>query len=73
MTNTFGDIFTGNEDWYSINVRDLQKQMRNVYEMHKNASSEYSDIKRQGLSSAQDYSYDNVGKIIKELLTDVNN
>ena len=72
MTETFSDLYTGRENWDNIDIRELQKRMRNVYELHSSNSPAYLATKKLGLENAYRYSYENVGKIMKEALTNAN-
>ena len=68
MTETFQDIFTAREDWVSINIKELQYTMRQVYEWPKESNPEYSSMKQKGLLQAFEYSHEKIGTKIKELL-----
>ena len=70
MTDTFADLFTGEEDWYSVDVNQLRRAMRKIYTMKSSEQEEYSKMKRNGLVQAQKYSHENIGKLIKELLNE---
>ena len=59
--DTFKDIQSSRETWNSIDILELQKNMRLVYENHKNKRDD-------GLSIAKNYSYDNIGERMMELL-----
>ena len=48
MLETFNDIYTGHENWWGVDVRALQKDMRNVFEMWKNDKQSYEEIQKQG-------------------------
>ena len=69
MNDTFNDLFTGEENWYSVDVNKLRKAMRKIYEMRNSKDSEeYTKMKRNGLLQATKYSHDKIGKLIKGLL-----
>jgi len=68
MLNTIPDMFTAKENWFSIDENELKASMRNIYEMHKNSDPSYSEMKRQGLKSAYEYSHEKIGTLIKEAL-----
>ena len=68
MLETFTDIYTGHENWWGVDIRALQKQMRHVFEMWKNDQVAYLETKKQGRLSAEQYSYKNVGLLIKKEL-----
>ena len=56
----FREIFTGRETWVTPNESEIKKAMRHYYE-NKNDSSD-------GLERANEFSYENVGNLIKEFL-----
>ena len=68
MVETFNDIYTGNENWWSIDINGLRKAMRHVFELWKNDPDAYQAMRKAGQEDVKKYSYENVGKIIKELL-----
>ena len=71
MGDTFEDLFTGEENWYSVDINELRKAMRKMYEMRSEQESDkYAKMKRSGLSQAMKYSHENIGKLIKELLNE---
>jgi len=71
MSDTFEDLFTGEENWYSVDINELRKAMRKMYEMRSEQESDkYAKMKRSGLSQAMKYSHENIGKLIKELLNE---
>ena len=70
MVDTFADLFTSEEDWYSVDINHLRKTMRDVYTLHQESDPEYSKMKQQGLLHAFEYSYENIGNQIKDLLND---
>ena len=58
----FPNIFTGRENWFTPDEKEIKKAMRYYYENR--------DIidRTSGLKNAEKYSYANIGNIIKELL-----
>ena len=64
MLETFSNLFTGNEDWCSVSVQGLRECMRHVYENQ----DALKNMKRKGLEQAYEYSHENIGSLIKELL-----
>ena len=69
MNDTFTDLFTGEENWYSVDINKLRKAMRKIYEMRNSKDSEeYTKMKRNGLLQATKYSHEEIGKLIKGLL-----
>lgn len=58
----FPELFTGNEEWFMPSESEIKKRMRFYYENR-------SSIDRTaGLKNAQKFSYNNVGRIIKDTL-----
>jgi len=72
MLETFQDIYTGREDWFNIDTRSLQKEMRSVYESWKNKDESYLEMQREGIEIAEKYSYESIGSLIKQELENAN-
>ena len=73
--DTLSDLFTGKEEWISINVQALRLEMRRMYESYKLGADDpqpdsYFHISSRGLNNAIKYSYENIGKRIEEALND---
>lgn len=62
MLETFGDIYTGAEDWWSVDINAMKSAMRRAYE------EDWSQKSEEGFNRVFDYSYDSVGLIMKEAL-----
>lgn len=58
-------LFCANEDWLDININELRMEMRSVYEMNKDERLVKANI---GIDRAYDFSYSEVGGIMKEIL-----
>ena len=71
MTETFEDIFTGDEDWIRVDIRKLQLEMRKVYETYKSDESSYAKLQEQGREAVENFSYEKVGQLIKDELENV--
>ena len=67
MLDTFPALFTGNEDWCSVSIQGLRECMRHAYE----ESSSLKKMKETGLRRAYEYSHENIGNLIKDLLNGV--
>ena len=67
-TDTLSDLFTGKEDWYSVDINDLRQTMRKIYTLYQESDPEYSKMKQQGLVHALEYSHENIGNKIREAL-----
>jgi glycosyltransferase involved in cell wall biosynthesis len=63
-TDTFGDLYTGYEQWRYISINELRKAMRQVY---KNEAIR-KERSENGMANAYNYSLTNVGNIMRELL-----
>ena len=72
MTDTFNDIYTAKENWISINPIVLQNAMRRVYNLWQQNDSKYNNMQKQGIASANDYSYSSVGQKIRSVLENGN-
>ena len=68
MTDTFQDICTGREDWVSVNIRLLQSAMRNTFTLQKSNKIAYDQKRDLCRKDSYNYSYKNIGNIIKERL-----
>ena len=68
MVETFNDIYTAKETWMSINPVVLQNAMRRVYNLWQQKDFKYRNMQNQGIASANDYSYINIGKKIRSVL-----
>ena len=60
MTDTFDDIYTGQEDWTRIDIRKLQSEMRRVYETYKSDEESYAELQKAGVEAAKEFSYEKV-------------
>lgn len=69
MTTTFDDLQTSRENWWSINVLDLMKSMRKMFEHWKSKNSNDKFIE-DGLKFANKYSYEKVGNMMKDIIYD---
>ena len=72
MVETFNDIYTAKETWMSINPVVLQNAMRRVYNLWQQKDFKYRNMQNQGIASANDYSYINIGKKIRSVLENGN-
>ena len=64
MQNWFSDLYTCDEDWWQIDIRELQKAMREVYE-----NKRVRAIKAEnGINRAYDFTHEIVGEKMKQLL-----
>lgn len=68
MTETFGDMYVGNENWDSIDINCLRQSMRTAFENNKDRESRST----HGMNNAYNYSYDAVGSIMKKILEEKN-
>ena len=67
--DSFDDLYTGKENWYSIDINELRKNMRNIFE----DSEKRSSLSEEGINIAYNYSHIRVGKIMKDTLEGKNN
>jgi len=63
-TDTFSDLFTGNEQWWSIDVPCLRRAMREAYSNKELRISKGVN----GVERAHDFTYHNVGHTMRRLL-----
>ena len=69
MTNTFGDLYTGRENWWEIDVAHLRKSMRYMYEN----KSYYSALSENCRRKAYEFTYETVGQNMKQVLESIIN
>jgi len=67
MTNTFVEMYHGDEKWLEVDIDRLRIAMRQAYENHS-LREEKSKI---GMERAYDYSYWNVGQTMKKAISDI--
>ena len=61
----FADVYCGRTSWYNVDIIDLQASMREVYEMSSKKREEY---KQWYSNTVSNFSYENVGNMIKEII-----
>lgn len=67
----FPDLFTSQEYWFQPSEMDIRKQMRTSYESWKKDQISYGVRNgAEGLKRAEKYSYDNIGKLMKEIINE---
>ena len=64
MMNTLPNLFTPNENWWSIEIQGLMSAMRHAYEN----SEELKNMKQIGLKQAYEYRYEKIGALMKETI-----
>jgi glycosyltransferase involved in cell wall biosynthesis len=64
MMNTIDGLYTSRQTWERISVYSLRKAMREAFENRKDVSKA-----RNGINNAENFSYENVGKQIKDKLS----
>jgi len=66
--DSFDDLYTAKENWYSIDINCLRKNMREIFE----DSDKRERIASVGIQTAYNYSYSKVGSIMKNTLENTN-
>lgn len=64
------DLYTGREMWYHIDLPELRKKMRFIYEEKRKTSREYLGIVSKCQEKVHDFSYNNIGEKIKRCLSE---
>jgi glycosyltransferase involved in cell wall biosynthesis len=64
VTDTFEDLFVGDETWSVVSIRDLRKCMRRAYEDGRLRE----ELASNGISRAFDFSHEVVGGLLKAAL-----
>jgi glycosyltransferase involved in cell wall biosynthesis len=62
--SAFPHIFTGKEEWFQPSESEVKKAMRYYYENRNNID------RLAGIKNAERFSYENIGKVIKDNLND---
>lgn len=70
MTETFNDIYTCQETMQRVEIQHLKDSMRDIYMLHKNRPEEIERMYSNGLKMAEKYNHQNVGKLMKEALSE---
>lgn len=69
-TDTFIDLYTGNDYWFEIDIADLQYKLRQGYELFKN-KKEWAAKSAEAINDASNYDYkksnNSVNKLLEEL------
>lgn len=64
MLDTFNELGSSDETWYSIDIYALRNKMRTIYE-----DKDYrKHLIKEGINNSYEYSYQKIGNQIKELL-----
>lgn len=67
----FPDLFTAREFWFQPCENHIREQMRTSYNSWKKDQISYKARNQAaGLKRAMDYSYDNIGKLMKEIVSE---
>ncbi len=67
----FPDIFTAREYWFQPCEMNIRKQMRKYFESWKKNPIMYKNRNQAaGLKRAEKYSYDNIGKLMKDIINE---
>lgn len=64
MKDTFPDLFVGNEEWFSINIKELRKAMRSAFQDNE----ERKKRAEFGMNRAYDFSHVAVGETMRKIL-----
>lgn len=64
VQETFNDLFVGNETWWSVDIQNLRRCMREAFEQ----DSKREEKAANGIERAYDFSYQNVGLKMAKLL-----
>jgi glycosyltransferase involved in cell wall biosynthesis len=64
VLDSFSDLYTGHETWYNINIADLRKAMRKIFENQELRNK----FEQNGIDKAYEFSYQKIGQLMKERL-----
>jgi len=69
--SAFPDLFTGREYWFTPCEMQIRKQMRKYYEAYSENPIKWGvEAKAAGLKQAENFSYEAIGQLMKEILND---
>lgn len=63
--DTLQDLYTGHENWFSVDVNHLRSRMREAYQLHQQGNRERA---LNGIRRAYDFSYEEVGRTMASAL-----
>lgn len=64
VLDSFDDLYTSNENWYSIDINEMKKNMREIFEN----SEKREKISSLGVAAAYNYSYMDIGTLMKKTI-----
>jgi len=68
----FPDLFTSKEYWFQPCEKQIREQMRKYYESWQKDPISYTQRNRvAGMNQVEKFSYENIGKILKDQLNDI--
>lgn len=66
VVDTFPDIYSGRENWWSVDIQHLRKQMRLAYQSKKGIVRD--NFNKESFKTIAEFSYEKVGNLIKKYL-----
>lgn len=66
-TDTFEDLYTGNDSWNEIDIPDLQLKMRMAYNIFQDNPRQYVDMRNAAINKSLEYDYKNISKQLTNL------
>lgn len=66
-TDTFEDLYTGNDTWNEIDLFDLQLKMRTAYNIYKDNPRKYVDMRNAAINKSLEYDYITISKQLVNL------
>ena len=66
-TDTFEDLYTGNDTWNEIDLFDLQLKMRTAYNIFKDNPRKYVDMRNEAINKSLEYDYRAISKQLVNL------
>ena len=70
MSDTFFELSSSRESWITVDIDELRHRMRSVYVRSTSNDPWLNEKIRESKEKVDNYSYDKVGKLIKETLND---
>lgn len=66
--DTDPNYYSANEEWYEVNIKDLRRKMRKMYELWKSDRAEFDKNGELNRVVIEKFSLDRIGKLIKTCL-----
>lgn len=70
-TDTFQDLYTGKDTWREIDIIDLRYKMRSIFEMYKNNTNQYIQMRKASVDNAIKFDYKRSNAYVTKFLEEI--